>query len=165
MMPLSGRVTRFPMKVSNRIPAIYVSCRREFGVRWDDGVVLTYGDTAYCKYPLSPDLIVHESVHVRQQGDEPDKWWKQYLYDPDFRREQETEAYLAQADFLRKIPGHEVRLREIAGSMARMYGGIWTEDEAYELLTKKDEHAIHDTEGALQGGDCREGAEGSAVEA
>lgn len=85
------------MKTSSELPPNYEQINAAFHV---DGlpVVFTYGDTLYNVpkgYKLPDHLIVHESVHVRQQVD-PAEWWNRYITEPEFRVEQEIEAYGAQ---------------------------------------------------------------------
>ncbi len=57
-----------------------------------------YGDTIYNpgKRIVTKDLVAHEEVHSKQQGDHVDAWYAKYLTDPQFRLEQEIEAYGAQ---------------------------------------------------------------------
>ena len=63
------------MKISHKKPKIYDKCREVFGVDWDKGIIMTYGDTAYCKYDLPDHLIAHEETHTRQQAKYGiDKW-------------------------------------------------------------------------------------------
>ena len=54
-----------------------------------------YGDTIYAPdgHEVPPDVTFHEREHARQQAGEPQAWWMRYLSDPDFRLEQEEEAY------------------------------------------------------------------------
>ena len=66
-------------------------------------VTFCYGDTIYNPYKLklTEDLIYHESVHSKQQGDTPDEWWSKYLTDVEFRLSQELEAYGEQYQFVK----------------------------------------------------------------
>lgn len=62
-------------------------------------VVFTYGDTIYSPAgtELPKHLIVHESIHSKQQlAMGVEAWWKKYIEDESFRLEQELEAYAAQ---------------------------------------------------------------------
>lgn len=61
-------------------------------------VVFTYAPYIYVPggQELPPDLYVHESIHLKQQGDAPEAWWGRYLTDADFLLDQELEAYGAQ---------------------------------------------------------------------
>lgn len=60
-----------------------------------------YGDIIYnpSGRELEPDIIFHEHVHRGQQGDDPDAWWLEYLTNPQFRYEQELDAYGRQYAF------------------------------------------------------------------
>jgi len=125
-------------KISNEIPEIYTKCHEQFGVNWDDGVVFTYGDTIHCKYKLSPDLIIHESVHVKQQADMgKDEWWGKYFTDKEFRLSQEIAAYRLQIAFIKnnvKDRNEAFRMyHKIWNDMERMYGEMCTYKEAREL--------------------------------
>lgn len=127
------------MKLSNRIPAIYLRCKKAFGVKWDKGVIITYGDTVYAKHPerISPDLIAHEATHIMQQKEiGADKWWGRYLADPAFRLSQEVEAYQNQVTWLKENNPKDIdqRIEHIIDCMERMYGGMCTKDEARLLL-------------------------------
>ncbi|WP_460918118.1 hypothetical protein, partial [Staphylococcus aureus] len=68
------------IKESHDFPPNWEELVRVFGVKWGD-VVVTYGDTCYCKKPLTPDLTIHESLHMEQQKAYPGgvtAWWKEY---------------------------------------------------------------------------------------
>ena len=87
------------IKISHDHPPNWNKLVKLFGVKWEH-VVVTYGDTCYCKNYPSPDLIVHETVHMWQQ-EIPNRWWKRYYKDSKFRLAQETEAYQEQFKFIR----------------------------------------------------------------
>lgn len=57
--------------------------------------VYCYGDTIFCPdgHEPKPDIIFHESIHTKQQGGNPSAWWARYLSDPNFRLDQELQAY------------------------------------------------------------------------
>ena len=60
--------------------------------------VWTYGDTLYNPGGIfvTEDLLAHEQTHQAQQErieGGKDAWWRQYLADPEFRLEQELQAY------------------------------------------------------------------------
>ena len=125
-------------KTSQDVPPIYEKCHEAFGVNWDDGIVITYGDTVYSKYDLSPDLIVHEGVHVEQQkvmG--PEKWWEMYLEHKEFRLLEEVDAYSAQIKFIKSnVKDRNEAFRychKIWQDMARMYGSMCSYSEAKKL--------------------------------
>lgn len=128
------------VKYSTKIPEIYEKCKKVFGVDWDKGVIITYGDTVYCKYPISPDLEFHEETHVRQQAEMGvEKWWDRYFVDKDFRLSQEVEAYRNQMKYANENYNRNQRrflLKKICKDMATIYGGMCTENEAKKLLLK-----------------------------
>lgn len=127
------------MKLSKQKPPIYEKCRQKFGVDWDKGIIITYGDTVYCKYDLPPDLIAHEAIHVKQQkyiG--KDKWWEQYFSSPEFRLLQEVEAYTAQLKWAKQNYSRQARralFRKCVHDMATLYGNMCTKEEAEKLLS------------------------------
>lgn len=128
------------LRIVNEKPPVYDRCKVQFGVDWDQGIVITYGDTIHTKVMNLPaDIILHESVHIEQQrayGKEA--WWDRYFVDPDFRKSQETDAYREQGRFLRKTIGDRNRrfriLNKIATNMAVYYGDIFTRTEALGIL-------------------------------
>jgi hypothetical protein len=91
------------MKFSSEKPAIYEKCREKFGVDWDRGIVITYGEVIHSKNPISEDLKIHEETHIKQQSEiGTEKWWEMYFENKNFRLSQETEAYQNQVKFIRK---------------------------------------------------------------
>lgn len=124
------------MRVSTRIPPIYFKCKKAFGVEWDRGLAITYGDTVYAKYPLAPSVQVHEAVHIEQQAlIGAEAWWDRYLIDKKFRLEQEVPAYKAQAEYIKT---HQrswmVDIRRLAVQMEEMYGDMIDYKQALNLL-------------------------------
>lgn len=87
------------MKIVNTQPPNIELIRAVLAPRSD--AVFCYGGVIYnpSGKELLPDIIHHEEVHKRQQGDAPDLWWTCYLTDRDFRMVQELEAYGAQFKF------------------------------------------------------------------
>lgn len=94
------------MKILYEKPPAHLWDRLEktFGVRFED-VVVTYGENVYAIGPFPADIEAHEAVHVRQQTEfrgGPDEWWNWYLSHPEFRYEQELEAYREQWRFIQR---------------------------------------------------------------
>lgn len=130
------------IQFSKEKPEIYQTLHDKFGVEWENGIIITYGDTVYCKNPLRPDLVIHETIHCYQQEKDPKAWWDKYLEDPKFRLSQEVEAYKAQIKFIKDV----VKDREKRFKMIHMlrvdlsgptYGNICTYNETRELLVVK----------------------------
>lgn len=109
-------------------------------VEWEDGIAITYGNTVYSKYPLSPDVSAHEEIHVYQQeGIDPEIWWKKYLTNTPFRLSQEAEAYRMQARFITaNIKDRNMRYKLIhrlaIDLSSPMYGNMCTYSEAILLI-------------------------------
>lgn len=83
---------------------------------------------------MSVDLACHEMTHVLQQGQFPDAWWNSYAIDPEFRYEQELEAYRNQYNYLVCVKGRINAMKHaqrFAAAMASpMYGNMCTYDRA-----------------------------------
>lgn len=125
-------------------PPVWGTLQERYGVSWDRTVV-AYGDTIHsARLPLPADIEVHERVHLRQQGYTQAGaavWWKKYLDDPQFRYEQELEAYRAQYQFLRKTVKDRNALTQRTHKLAQllsspMYGEVVTLSEALKEITK-----------------------------
>lgn len=124
------------MRILNKYPPNYKQIVRTFDLSGKK-VVFTYGDTIYNpgKHHIPPDLMIHEEVHAKQQGDEPGKWWERYLIDPVFRVLQETEAYHAQYKFVDSMPVPKRVVKNFLTQLAMdlsgpMYGNLMSCAEA-----------------------------------
>lgn len=117
-----------------------------------DRAVFTWGDTVFAPQlapgsELPPDLMVHEEVHEKQQGNDPEDWWRKYLDDPDFRLEQELQAYGVQYAWVNaldvKRDGKDKFLDMIAGDLSSpMYGLHLTHAEAVSKIRNKAKEVI-----------------------
>jgi hypothetical protein len=129
--------------IKKELPPNFKSIEKVFGPH-KGGVVYTYGDTIYSPdaAQLSPDLVIHEMVHMSQQGKDPEGWWKKYLSEQDFRLAQETEAYQAQFKYLKSIVKHRNGLFNYAHKLAcdlagPIYGNMISYSKAFELVGYK----------------------------
>lgn len=129
------------MIISKEKPPIWNQLEGRFKVRWESGVIVTYGDTVYTiNGNMSPDIVVHEQVHIDQQtiiGAE--EWWNKYLNDPQFRLQQELEAYSRQINYIvRHIPNRKKQMaiiEHIWKSISSVsYGNMISYKEAKEKL-------------------------------
>lgn len=109
-----------------------------------NNIVITYGDKIYNPYSATIDeaLMTHESTHERQQKEfgGPEKWWDEFIRNPEFRLEQELEAYRAQYRYAVENYTRQQR-RELLRQMAKylsseLYGSIITEEKAREEIVK-----------------------------
>lgn len=126
------------VKYSTEKPPVYERCAKQFNVTWDMGIIMTYGDTVYCKVPLSEDLKIHEATHVKQQlamGKE--LWWERYFADSTFRLSQEVEAYKNQLNFIEKHYNREKKRelkKHIVKCMVTLYDKMVDKETAEKLL-------------------------------
>lgn len=106
-------------------------------------VVFTHGDTIYNPegLPISQDLYVHESIHATQQRlheGGPKEWWKKYLESPEFRLEQELQAYSAQYRVIKATSTAKYTksfLHRITDDLSSdLYGKIVTYPKAESLI-------------------------------
>lgn len=129
-------------KISKDPPeGIYEKAKELWKVDFEN-TVFTYGDTIHSKYPLTSDVLAHELVHVRQQTEMgKDVWWNRYWTDPQFRLDQEAEAYREQyrtvcnliADRNNRSKALLFYAQSLSGSM---YGMIVSRGEAIKLITQ-----------------------------
>lgn len=107
------------------------------------GEIFAYGDIIYSPYSatLPDELVAHERVHQRQQGDDVEGWWKRYLVDKGFRLRMETEAHIVEWQTIRKtIKDRNARVKEcarIARKLAApLYGKVISYRKAMDTLRK-----------------------------
>jgi len=90
----------------------------------------------YTNYKLTPDLLVHESTHLKQQKNlGVDEWVNRYIDDIDFRILQEIEAYKNQINSIKDRNQRE-RMKVWASQTlsSSLYGSIINYQEAYIKL-------------------------------
>jgi len=131
------------MKLSKEKPAIYDRCHAAFGVEWDAGLIIAYGDTIHCKFDLGEQQLEHEKTHINQQRYEGvDNWWNKYFNDPQFRLSQEVEAYRNEYAWVKRHVNDRNRCYKLRYEMAKflsgfMYGSLVSRDEAMRLIENK----------------------------
>lgn len=115
------------MKISTEQPPNIAEIRLYMTPPQD--AVFAYGDTIYCPSgdEIPPDVIIHEEVHQKQQENysSPEFWWTKYLLDPQFRYEQELEAYGEQYRYVSahiSTKGQKEALLDFATNLATIYG-------------------------------------------
>ena len=130
------------MIVSKEKPKIYDRLHKEFGIDWEQGFCIVWGDVCHSKYDVRPDLFAHEETHSNQQmilG--PEIWWNAYINDTEFRLSQEVEAYRNQIKYIKEHTREMSRpvrrfaidtmCKQLASSV---YGNIISYKKAKELL-------------------------------
>lgn len=134
------------MQVSFEKPPVWEEANKLFKLDGRTGVVFTYGDTIYnpWKVNIPQDLIEHEKTHAKQQNwstDEAKIWWEKYIADPEFRIQQEVEAYGRQYRFLCKTNKDRNKRARILWELAEMcsgplYGNAVSFNEAMNRIRK-----------------------------
>lgn len=83
------------MRTLNTFPPNWNKIKEAFPHAEAEQAVFCYGEVVHNPFNanVTRDLEVHEAVHCKQQGDDPEKWWDRYIADPNFRLEQEISAY------------------------------------------------------------------------
>ena len=105
-------------------------------------VCFSYGDKIYnpSGNELNDDILVHESVHEKQQKNNPVEWWNKYLTDKEFRLEMEVEAYATQYNYIqRKYPNRTVKrlLDKYSETLATIYKLDISQSHAETLIRHK----------------------------
>lgn len=136
------------MHILTQHPPNYEELKEAFGFTDKKIVYFTYGNILYNPHgkPITSDLIRHEETHMEQQQGDPTVakiWWARYLVDPDWRMEQEGEAYGNQYAFIcQNVKDKNKRaqyLHEFAKAMAGpLYGSVIGYSDA---ITKIKEYA------------------------
>lgn len=116
------------MKISTQFPPNYDLIRFAFPDCEKYRATFCYGDTIYNPFAVNilPDVEHHESIHSKQQGDRPDIWWNKYITDPQFRLEQEIEAYGEQYAFAKTLVKRVKMIDWLKGRLAMsLSGGLY----------------------------------------
>lgn len=106
-----------------------------------DNTVFAYDGVIYVPSggSLPYHLVIHEHVHFKQQKEigGAEKWWERYMEDPEFRLEQELEAYRAQYHSLRSRGERRILAHKFASDLASpMYGSLLSKKEALALIIR-----------------------------
>jgi hypothetical protein len=101
-----------------------------------DRTVFALGVDIYTNHELTPDLLIHELTHLRQQEEVGVKEWVyDFLYTPSTRLKYEAEAYREQLKSI-KDRNHKNRvwLESARNLSSSLYGNIISFEEAKKLL-------------------------------
>lgn len=103
----------------------------------DENTAFPYDHTIYTDLPLTPDLIIHEEVHFKQQDEIGlDNWIVEYFVDVNFRVKMEVEAYREQVKYFadNKDVQDMIRVQCAKALSSNLYGNILTYKEAHQQL-------------------------------
>jgi len=127
------------MEIINEQPPNIEDLRKIFKIV--DRLVFAYSPNIYNpggRY-LDPVIVLHEEVHIKQQGDKPREWWARYIVDPSFRFCQELEAYQVQYRAIKKKTKDRNKLHTYLHTLAvdlssKTYGSVCSYDEAIKSI-------------------------------
>lgn len=102
----------------------------------DKYTVFALGENIYTDFQLTPDLLVHENVHLRQQAEVGVKEWVyDFIYNPAKRLEYELEAYKEQLKSIKdRNLRNKVRMQSAKQLSSALYGNIISFSDAFELM-------------------------------
>lgn len=102
----------------------------------DKYTIFALGENIYTDFDLTPDLLVHENVHLRQQSEVGVKEWVyDFLHNPAKRLEYELEAYREQLKSIKdRNLRNKVRMQSAKQLSSALYGNIISFSDAFELM-------------------------------
>lgn len=132
------------MKISYDYPPNYEIIKKAFNLGEHENVVFTYGDTLHVpqgeKTKIDKPLMAHEETHALQQSKmTPQWWWDEFMSNPQFRLEQELEAYREQYKAMQNLPAQKRAnyLTHIATDLSsEIYGKLLTFEQAVAVITE-----------------------------
>jgi|ERR1035437_1511970 hypothetical protein len=132
------------MQIKYTTPPNWDKIVAKFNVKETDHNYYTYGDCIYIpsRIQVTQDILRHEMTHAEQQNHDENVaniWWQNYIHDPEFRLDQEVEAYGNQYYFLcqnNKDRNKQARiLHEFASVLAGpLYNNCVEYQEAYRRI-------------------------------
>ncbi len=113
------------MKVVSDFPPNYRDIVDALGDVTAHQPIFCYGETIYNPFgrTVTEDLQAHERAHSTRQRGKPDIWWMQYLYDAQFRLQEEIIGYGAQYAYAKSKGVHGKVLEWALDHMARSLSG------------------------------------------
>ncbi len=141
-------ITKPFIKVSTEKPPVWDDLVKNFGVEWGTpikSVIVAYGDTLHCSEEPTDDVVQHELIHLEQQGytqEGAKKWYIRYIADPEFRLDQELQAYRAQFQFVKSYSKDRNALNRYLNRLATdlaspMYGHLIAQWKARKLIREE----------------------------
>lgn len=131
------------MKIIFAKPPIYDEAQKLFKLDERETTFFTYGDTCYSPAGVAPDAayIRHEETHADQQAHNDiaaKLWWQKYIADPEFRAEQEIQAYGEQYKFLcQRIRDRNQRFKWLHGFAKDLAGPMYASCVKYSVAVKR----------------------------
>ena len=110
------------------------------GMKPERTTIYPFGTTIYNPSGelIPEDIMIHEAVHVAQQGKNPKSWWNKYILDKDFRLSQELEANREQYKFICKITkDREKRNKALVAMAKNMSGEVYNVNISFQEAYQK----------------------------
>ena len=124
-------IKEFPPFIENIIAA---------GLRPEKTTIFPFGNVIYnpSGKDVPDDIMIHEAVHIAQQGENPADWWERYLKDKGFRLSQELEANREQYKFVCKVlKDRNERNRALIKIAKNMAGDVYNLDLSVNKLMEE----------------------------
>ena len=124
-------------------PPIYDEIKSVFPMA-GRGVIYAWGNKIYNPYNVSipPQLIEHERVHGRRQGNDVEGWWRRYLDEKEFRLAEEIAAHIVEMMcLLGPNPNRQMRRQIIRSTAKRLSSPLYrygiSKAQAHVLLKRE----------------------------
>lgn len=131
------------MRIIKDFPPIFPEIKAVFP-HAGSKTLFAWGDVLYNPggWTVPPELMAHEEVHgARQRRLGVERWWKQYLDDPEFRLMEELLAHQAEYWYLCQNGNRAQRRAALTRTAKRLaaelYGKMVSVSEAKRLLKGK----------------------------
>lgn len=107
--------------------------------------LFAFGDLLYNpnSIDIPEDVMFHEQIHSDQQRacTSPEVWWNKYIFDRDFRLNQEVEAYAAQYRFLKPFLSNSILKQALFEFASNLSGPLYqlgiTYSQAESMIRSK----------------------------
>lgn len=127
------------LTIVEEFPPNIEAIRRVFSLSGEE--IFAWGSIIFnpANVKLTRALLAHERTHSKQQGDDIEKWWHEYLTNPKFRFEQELEAHQVEYAVFNNTElnrnRRRVHLKQISKRLSSpMYGRMTTFDKARKII-------------------------------
>ncbi len=101
-----------------------------------ENTIFALGEDIYTNNNLTPDLLVHETMHLKQQAKiGVSEWVYDFLYFPERRLEFEVEAYREQLKSIKdRNHRNKIRIESAKNLSSALYGNIISYKDAWDIL-------------------------------
>lgn len=132
------------MEIVIDYPPIYDQIALAFPIAKRRGIIFAWGNKIYNPNNVSipSQLIAHEGMHGRRQGNNIRGWWQRYLDEKEFRLVEETLAHIVEMTcLLGPNPNRQMRRHILRSTAKRLANPIYrhgiSREKAYDLLKRE----------------------------